>query len=63
MSESVTVLTVEIEAEPLGDGKEAFGVVIDAHEKVTPSWAAGMLRQIADDIERQGFERVGDDDE
>jgi hypothetical protein len=48
-------LQVVVRAEPLGGGKEALEVDVFIHEAIDdPSWAAGMLRQIADDLEPSG---------
>lgn len=49
---TIEALTVTVTAERLGDGKEAYSVVVDSHPKVTDEWAANMLRQVADGIDR-----------
>jgi len=44
------VLRVTVYAEPIGDGKESLTTDVDMLEPSTPAWAAGLLRQIADDL-------------
>lgn len=49
-TEDEFALQVTVRAEPIGGGKESLDVDVDIVEPSTPAWAAGLLRQIADDL-------------
>jgi hypothetical protein len=49
---TIKALEVAVTAERLDKGREAYSVRIVAHPKVPNQWAADMLRQIADGLER-----------
>lgn len=51
ITRSEHALQVTVLAEPIGGGKESIDVDVDIVEPSTPEWAAGLLRQIADDLE------------
>jgi hypothetical protein len=52
MSARDYALRITVNAEPIGGGKESLDVDIDIVEPGTKEWAAGLLRQIAEDLER-----------
>jgi hypothetical protein len=44
-------LRITVRAEAIGGGKESLDVDVDMVEPSTPAWTAGLLRQIANDLD------------